>query len=42
MTKMLAAGRESATERLVVEAGSKGANAILVPLRYLRARLDVD
>jgi uncharacterized protein YbjQ (UPF0145 family) len=29
MTKMLAAGRESATERLVAEAEAKGANAIV-------------
>ena len=29
MTKMLAAGRDSATERLVAEAEAKGAKAIL-------------
>ena len=29
MTKMLAAGRQDATERLVEEAGAKGANAII-------------
>lgn len=29
MTKMLAAGREDATEKLVAEAEAKGANAIL-------------
>ena len=29
MTKMLAAGRENATERLVAEAEEKGANAII-------------
>jgi uncharacterized protein YbjQ (UPF0145 family) len=29
MTKMLAEGREHATERLVEEAGAKGANAIV-------------
>jgi uncharacterized protein YbjQ (UPF0145 family) len=29
MTKMLADGREHATERLVAEAGAKGANAVL-------------
>jgi uncharacterized protein YbjQ (UPF0145 family) len=29
MTKMLAAGREAATERLVAEAGAKGANAVV-------------
>jgi uncharacterized protein YbjQ (UPF0145 family) len=29
MTKMLAAGREHATERLVAEAEAKGANAVL-------------
>jgi uncharacterized protein YbjQ (UPF0145 family) len=29
MTKMLAEGREHATERLVEEAASKGANAVL-------------
>ncbi len=29
MTKMLAAGREHATERLVEEAGAKGANAVI-------------
>jgi uncharacterized protein YbjQ (UPF0145 family) len=29
MTKMLAAGRENATERLVAEAGAKGANAVV-------------
>jgi uncharacterized protein YbjQ (UPF0145 family) len=29
MTKMLAAGRQDATDRLVEEAGAKGANAIV-------------
>jgi uncharacterized protein YbjQ (UPF0145 family) len=29
MTKMLADGREHATERLVAEAGAKGANAVI-------------
>ena len=29
MTKMLAAGREAATERLVAEAQEKGANAVI-------------
>ena len=29
MTKMLAAGREAATDRLVAEAESKGANAVV-------------
>jgi uncharacterized protein YbjQ (UPF0145 family) len=29
MTKMLAAGRQNATERLVAEAEEKGANAII-------------
>jgi uncharacterized protein YbjQ (UPF0145 family) len=29
MTKMLAEGREHATERLVAEAGTKGANAVI-------------
>jgi uncharacterized protein YbjQ (UPF0145 family) len=29
MTKMLAAGRQDATDRLVVEAEAKGANAVL-------------
>jgi uncharacterized protein YbjQ (UPF0145 family) len=29
MTKMLAAGREDATERLVAEADAKGANAVI-------------
>jgi uncharacterized protein YbjQ (UPF0145 family) len=29
MTKMLADGREHATERLIAEAGAKGANAVL-------------
>jgi len=29
MTKMLAAGRENATDRLVAEAEAKGANAVL-------------
>jgi uncharacterized protein YbjQ (UPF0145 family) len=29
MTKMLAAGRENATERLVAEAGAKGADAVV-------------
>jgi uncharacterized protein YbjQ (UPF0145 family) len=38
MTKMLAEGREHATERLVEEAEVKGANAShRVPLRHLRA-----
>jgi uncharacterized protein YbjQ (UPF0145 family) len=33
MTKMLAAGREDATQRLIEEAESKGANAVLA-LRF--------
>src|SRR3954451_24053561 len=43
MTKMLAEGREHATERLVQEAGGEGRErGRRVPLRHLRARLDVD
>ena len=43
MTKMLAEGREHATERLVEAAEAKGANADpRLPLRHLRARHDLD